>query len=319
MASVLRTMTTAVHVTSNAQTSLSARYQANAAEELARLELENLLERNSGPLANVGGWNGRANQVPLDQGLMTLTIEDNTDCFNVNSLVSNATESTAAVTLSQSNIWPDASQRTRVSLRMQRQFIALLEALEFSRGEAERIAASVTDWIDTDAIPSRLGVEDGYYTGQKQRYRTANQLIRSVSEILAVRGITKEVFERLEPYVCAHPTTRPNAINVNLLGPDDAALIMMLAPRRITRDAAQRALASVPATGWDSASAFWSQPALNGFTPDSTALSQTAVTSGYFILHVRVEQGGVKVEQTALFQAALSSPRRVARTWQNRL
>ncbi|MEM7569299.1 MAG: type II secretion system minor pseudopilin GspK [Pseudomonadota bacterium] len=229
MVSLLGTITTSVRITRNAQDSLSARYQANAAEALARRELEALLNQNSGALPNVGGWNGRETPVPLDAGLMTLTIKDHTACFNVNALVADSRTNTIGQTpLNTVGVWPAAQQRYSVSLRMQRQFIALLQALEFSRGEAERITGAIVDWIDSDSIPSRLGVEDGYYTNQKTSYRTANQLLRSVSELLSVRGITKDVYARLAPWLCAHPSTRPSPINVNLLTPDQAPLLMML-------------------------------------------------------------------------------------------
>ncbi|MEO0412709.1 MAG: type II secretion system minor pseudopilin GspK [Pseudomonadota bacterium] len=320
MVALLGRINTAVRITQNAQDTLSARYQANSAEALARLELANLLERNSGAMPNVGGWNGRATPVPLDDGLMTLTISDHTDCFNLNSLVTpSAALSVRPAASRVTSIWPDAQQTYRVSLRMQSQFVSLLEALDFSRGEAQRLAAGIVDWIDSDAIPGRLGVEDGYYTGQKTRYRTANQLLRSVSEILDVRGVTKDVFERLKPWLCAHPSTSPSPMNVNLLTPDQAPLLMMLAPQSITSDAAMRILANVPVTGWQSPAEFWSHPSLLAINPDSIILDQTDITSRYFILTVDVATATGDIQQTALFEAAIAGPRLSARTWQGQL
>lgn len=320
MVALLGRINTAVHITQNAQDTLSARYQANAAEALARLELAKLVERRTGALPNVGGWNGRATPVPLDDGLMTLTISDHTACFNLNSLVTlDAVSSFQPAATQTPSIWPNAGQNYFVSLRMQQQFIALLQALDFSRGEAERLAAGIVDWIDSDATPGRLGVEDGYYTGRKQRYRTANQLLRSVSEILDVRGVSKEVFERIAPWLCAHPSTNPSPMNVNLLTPDQAPLLMMLSPQLLTRDAAQRVLASVPVEGWQSPAAFWSHPSLLTITPDATVLGQTNVTSRYFLLNVSVATRSGDVQQTALFEASPSGPQLAARTWQSRL
>lgn len=320
MVALLARMNTSIKITENAQSSLIARYQAIAAEALAKAELEALLARSSGALANVGAWNGAKNRIPLDRGVMTISVQDYTACFNINALVTPTIGVSAQqAALSQSGIWPNPSQQFRVSLRMQRQFIALLEALDFSRGEAQRLAAEIADWIDSDSIPSGLGAEDGAYLGQKQRYRTANQLVRSVSEILDVRSVTPEVYERLRPWLCAHPAAAPSPINVNLLRPDQAPLLMMLAPRALTRDAARRVLTDVPVTGWQSAADFWGHPALTNVQPGTRILAQTVTKSRYFALNVHVAIDRGEAEQSSLFEVTQTGPRLAARTWQERL
>jgi general secretion pathway protein K len=251
---------------------------------------------------------------------MTISVQDYTACFNINALVTpSLAMSTQQVALSQGSIWPDPTQQFRASLRMQRQFIALLEALDFSRSEAQRLAAEMTDWIDSDSIPSGLGAEDGAYLAQKQRYRTANQLVRSVSEILDVRSVTPDVYARIRPWLCAHPAAAPSPINVNLLTPDQTPLLMMLAPRALTRDAARRVLADVPVTGWQSAADFWGHPALINVQPGTSILAQTVTKSRYFTLNVHVAIDRGEAEQNSLFEVIQTGPRLAARTWQERL
>lgn len=316
MVTLLGGITTSVRVTQNAQESVLARYQASAAEALAKLELETILDRNSGALANVGGWNGKSTPVPLDDGLMTLRISDHTACFNVNSLVTpNALQSSQGGT----GLWPSHEQRFRASLRMQGQFVALLEALEFSRGDAQRLAAAIADWLDSDSIPAGLGAEDGAYAAQKNGYKAANQLMRSTTELLDVRGITPDIYARLAPWLCAHPTTQASAMNVNLMQPTDAPLLMMLMPRALGRDAAMRVLADTPAIGWQSTADFWSHPALQTLQPGNSAIEQTVVQSAFFMLNVKVAMGRGQAEQTALFALQQGRALRVARTWQERL
>lgn len=320
MVALMARMNTAIKITENAQSSLIARYQANAAEALAKAELEALLARNSGALANVGAWNGEKNRITLDRGLMTIAVQDYTACFNINALVAPTLRPSDQLDASsQIGLWPNPNQRFQASLRMQRQFIALLEALDFSRGEAQRLAAEITDWIDSDAIPSGLGAEDSAYSGQKRRYRTANQLLRSVSELLDVRSVTPDVYERIRPWLCAHPAAQPSAMNVNLLTPDQAPLLMMLAPRALSRDAARRVLSDVPVTGWQSAADFWLHPALIAVEPGSTILAQTVTKSRYFTLNVHVAIDRGEAEQTSLFEVTQTGPRLAARTWQEQL
>lgn len=320
MVTLLSGMATSVKITQNAQNSVSARYQANAAEALARLELQDILARNTGALANVGAWNGSAVRVPLDRGVMTLHISDHTACFNVNALVAPGQSAQARqAALGATGLWPTPDQRFRGSLQMQRQFTVLLEALDFGRGEAQRLTAAIADWIDSDSIPTGLGAEDGAYASQKARYRTANQLMRSVSELLDVRGITPEIYERLAPWLCAHPTTQPAAINVNLLQQDQAPLLMMLLPRALTRDMARRVLADVPPTGWQSTADFWTHPALAGLQPGTAAIEQTVTRSRFFTLNVQVAMDTGEAEQTALFEITQTGPQLAARTWQERL
>ncbi|MEM9877977.1 MAG: type II secretion system minor pseudopilin GspK, partial [Pseudomonadota bacterium] len=213
MVALLDEMLLSLNVSQNAQDSLLARYQATAAEALALNELEALLARNSGSLANVGNWNGKPLPVALDRGRMTVTISDYTACFNLNALVSSRAQR-AGLTPRQSGLgtWPSAAEPRRTSLTMQRQFIALLEALEFSRGEAQRITAAIVDWLDSDRIAVSLGAEDGSYSAARGGYRTANQLLRSVTELLDIRGITPDIYARLAPSMCAHPSTKPAPI-----------------------------------------------------------------------------------------------------------
>lgn len=317
MVTLLSGITTSVRVTQNAQESVAARYQTLAAEALATRELEQILERSNGALSNVGGWNGQSTSVPLDDGLMTLQISDHTTCFNVNSLVTPGAQFVAQQ--ASTGLWPGPDQRFRPSLTMQRQFVALLEALEFSRGEAQRIAAAITDWLDSDRIASGLGAEDGAYAAQKNGYKTANQLMRSPTELLHVRGITPDIYGRLTPWLCAHPTTQASAMNVNLMQPSDAPLLMMLMPRALRRDAASRVLADVPAAGWQSTADFWSHPSLVNLQPGSEAIEQTVVQSRFFKLNVKVVMARGQAEQTALFAVEQGRAQRAARTWQERL
>lgn len=81
--------------------------------------------------------------------------------------------------------------------------------------------AAVRDWIDADQdVNSMNGAEDAEYLNLQPPYRAANQPFTVVSELLAIRGMTAQVYERLRPLVAVLPARKaqvpaPTKINVN--------------------------------------------------------------------------------------------------------
>lgn len=82
------------------------------------------------------------------------------------------------------------------------------------------LESAVRDWIDGDAIPESMnGAEDAEYLNLAPPYRSANRPFTVVSELLAVRGMTPAVYERLRPLVAALPagtTAAPVATRINV-------------------------------------------------------------------------------------------------------
>jgi general secretion pathway protein K len=99
--------------------------------------------------------------------------------------------------------------------RLARQhFIDLLSSLGIPKeGNAIEIAESVLEWIDNDVTPNSSGVEDDYYLGLKQPYRTSSTLMVDLSELLLIKGVTKQEFQRLRDHICVLPKSVP--INLN--------------------------------------------------------------------------------------------------------
>jgi general secretion pathway protein K len=93
-------------------------------------------------------------------------------------------------------------------------FQRLLLALELD----ESIAQATADWLDENIDPQFPdGAEDNVYLSGDQPYRTGNGRMGNPSELRLVRGVTDEVYEKLEPYVTALPERTP--INVNTADP----------------------------------------------------------------------------------------------------
>jgi general secretion pathway protein K len=77
---------------------------------------------------------------------------------------------------------------------------------------ADRIAQAILDWRDADSIPRSNGAERDDYLRDGLLALPTNQTFREVSDLLAVRGVTPEIYARVSPYL----TTRGSGvINVN--------------------------------------------------------------------------------------------------------
>jgi general secretion pathway protein K len=102
-------------------------------------------------------------------------------------------------------------------------FRQLLQRLELEPKWANEIA----DWIDEDGDSQLVdGLEDNGTTTQEPPYRTANTVITSASELLALPGFGRERYLKLAPYVAALPpgttvnvcTARPQLLEA-IVGP----------------------------------------------------------------------------------------------------
>jgi general secretion pathway protein K len=127
--------------------------------------------------------------LPVDGGTITGRIEDLQGRFNLNNLIG-------------------ADGREDELARGQ--FERLLFLLELD----PQLAGAVIDWLDPDTemrFPS--GGEDVAYSGADPPYRTANSMITTASELMAVAGFDREAYTKLAPYVTVLPAG--TSLNVN--------------------------------------------------------------------------------------------------------
>lgn len=127
--------------------------------------------------------------LPVEGGVIIGKLEDLQGRFNLNNLVSlDGTENPLAVA----------------------QFERLLLLLNLDTN----IAGLVVDWLDPDSdmrFPN--GGEDAVYATAEPPYRTANAMITSTSELMAIAGMEPEAYRLLEPHVAALP--QGTTLNVN--------------------------------------------------------------------------------------------------------
>ncbi|MBX9730524.1 MAG: type II secretion system minor pseudopilin GspK [Sphingomonas sp.] len=275
-----------------------ARGYAMAAETLAVSRIDTLLGRDAARVTLVGDWSGKPFRLPVPGGMATAIVTDGGNCFNLNGLV---------VENGPNNYTPRIGAIA--------QFTRLMRIIGIPEQTGGGIAAATADWIDSDSTPLPNGAEDAQYSGGKIGYSTANTLISDISELRAIAGVTPQIYAKLRPWVCAQPVAEQSRLNVNTLLPEQAPLFAMLAPDRLSVEAARAMLLDRPPQGYTSTVAFWKVAALKGVTPFPEQEAQTAITTKWFALHIDVELGGTELTQTALIDATTQPARLVTRAW----
>ena len=81
--------------------------------------------------------------------------------------------------------------------------------------EASGLAAAVEDWRDEDDTAVSGGAEGSYYRGLENAYDCKDGPFESVEELRLVRGVSPELYRRLEPHLTVYGSGR---LNVNTAG-----------------------------------------------------------------------------------------------------
>ncbi|WP_255407549.1 MULTISPECIES: type II secretion system minor pseudopilin GspK [Luteimonas] len=278
----------------NAEAVAQAQRFALGAEALARRRVAELARDGVG----TAEWSGKPMLFPIENGLVRASLRDGTDCFNLNSVVDGV---------------PDQWMRREIGVR---QYVALLGAIGFSAAQAQALADTLADWIDTDAQRAPLGAEDSTYLSRRPAYRTAGTLLAEPSELRAIHGYEAAIYARIRPYVCALPQAALSPVNVNALAPERAALLTMLTLGAVPPDEARGMLAARPARGWHDPAAFFAQPQLVAANLPNDIYDQVALRSDWFVLEADVEYAGAQVTLNALLQQEGARPARLAaRRW----
>jgi len=199
-------------------------------------------------------WAMRLPPLPADQFLVEGVLEDMQGRFNLNNLV---------------------DKEGKVDPLYLAQFQRLLVALEID----PRLAGVVADWLDPDTqagFPD--GAEDDFYTGQEIPYRTPNLYISNITELQAVQGVNKEVFQKLVPYVTTLPSGTP--LNVNTA----PALVLHSLSDNLDILQAESLAAEAGERGFEDLQAFES-------LVDEDTFATLALSTDYFRLTVRVTIG----------------------------
>lgn len=188
----------------------------------------------------------------------------------------------------------DAQGRFNLNLLVQENAVnetarTVLKRLLLNLDLPDNLDAALIDWMDGDNEPNGIdGAEDDFYTRLPVPYRTANQPLSDVSELLLVKGFTPLVVARLRPHVSALPVTA--LINVNTA---TGELVRTLT-ENMTASGAEELQRNRPADGYDSVDSFLNETAFNGLDASAKDALKPLLTvrTAYFELAARAMISG---------------------------
>jgi len=214
-------------------------------------------------------WAQKIPGMPVDQGGLQGEILDLQGRFNLNNL--------------GTSDWQTYAKQFQLMFRY-------IEGLDPSQAPA--IAESIHDWIDDNSIPTGRGGEDDYYQGLDQPYRAGNRWMSSPSELLAVKGMTADIYRALAPLVATLPmgtnATRATPINANTAS---FPVLMSLDPNMdetAVKNWTEVNRAKTPAQGYPDV-----QKALN--LPASVKPDQVSVNTEFFLMKAAAFIGSGRV------------------------
>jgi general secretion pathway protein K len=204
----------------------------------------------------------------IEQGTVAGEIRDQQALFNVNNLVLDG--------------YPSARDLAA--------FRRLLQAI----GLDAELAQGVADWVDADedALP-RGGAEDAYYLRLAVPYRSANQPVAEIGELLRVRGMDDATLAQLRRFATALPRRTP--VNVNLAPPE----VLVAVVHGLTLSEAQVLASDRAAAPFRSLEDFKARLPRRSLQWNEGEL---AVASQYFLVQGRATVGRADVRMEALLQ-----------------
>lgn len=172
-------------------------------------------------------------------------------------------------------------------------------------GAASSVADALADWLDADSeMRNPNGAEDETYLSEQPPYRVANGKLVSVSELRLVKGVTKELYQAVAPYVTALPVA--TSVNVNTA---PIPVLMSLVPG-LSEGEAKSLVGARGKTGFASVDAFLGEVALLGRQGNTLGLG---VTSDYFQTRADVNLARARVHLTSLLHRSASGFTKVIR------
>ncbi len=251
-----------IRSSANQLTARQAWHYALGGEALAQAMLQRDMQQTGGNQGQAVDhlrepWARKIAPFTLEQGRISLSIEDLAGRFNLNSVVVNQQVNQSAV----------------------QRFRRLLVSLDIEPLLAERLI----DWIDENQdVSGANGAEDNQYLLLEPPYRAANRPLQDVSELRLLLDLSERDYQRLLPYVSALPAQTP--LNINTAN----ALVLATLADNLSPQAAQQLVQARGAEGYRQLSDFTGQPALAGLGVQATGL---ALNSQYFAARSEVQLG----------------------------
>jgi len=239
--------------------------------------------------------------IPFEGGVATVQFSERSRCFNLNDLVEDSGEGLIA----------DEAAADR--------FAGLITALGGNQTAGEQMAARISDFMDSDRRVQAGSAEDYDYQRRSVPYRTSGQLMASVSELRVVQGFSRDVYGSLLPYVCALPSDKPLPLNINMLNPQDAPMLVPVMGNALNLSAAERLIEARPEMGYGDVQEFVNQPMLANADLPSDVSTYLTTSSALLSVEITLEASAGRLRQEALIWRDGGSARVIARRVGERL
>lgn len=82
--------------------------------------------------------------------------------------------------------------------------------------ELDELANSIMDWKDPDTNHRAGGAENSYYESLNPPYRSKDADFNTLQELLLVKGMTREIYDRISPFLTVYKT---QSVNRNTASP----------------------------------------------------------------------------------------------------
>ena len=236
------------------------------AESWAKQILKRDIEKNKTDNLNED-WAAVLPPLPIEGGQMSGQLEDLQARFNINNLV----------------------QDGKVQSLYLERFKRLLRNLELD----ENMVTPIIDWLDSNEEIGFAGAEDNEYLNLSPAYRTANQAMEDISEILLVKGVDFDDYEKLRPFISVLKSNV--AINVNTA----SAEILSSIVNDVTLEDANSIIEDRNKEVYEKLDDFLQHPILKQKKINNEGLS---VSTNYFQLNSTAQIERISVEYTTILQ-----------------
>ncbi|TRX57894.1 type II secretion system minor pseudopilin GspK [Thalassomonas sp. M1454] len=299
--------------TANINSNQQAYWYAMGAEAFAKTVL-NLSFKDEQDVTNLSQiWASGETSFPVDLGSISGEISDMQSCFNLNSL-KNTSEISATDKENDENESappsgpsenPPGSETPKPPARNSdgskaktkgqlakdsfKELVIALNVEGISSFEAESMAESLYDWLDSDsAIISAGGAEDNDYAAKKYPYLAANSLLASVNELRLIEHFTPQVIYALKDHVCVIPNSNLHAVNINTLDSENPELLQALLGG-LDKSKVEEIFSERGEEGFEKISDFTATQAVKDIQDFNLYKQQFVVDSDYFKLKTKTE------------------------------
>lgn len=279
-------------ITSNADQVQTSRWYVDGIEGIIKKYMIDDFKKTRSKVYLGMNWAQPNQVIPLDDSVISGTVYDEMACFNLNSL-----NNTLSIDTTSDTAILNTDSRLLGMPYPALVFKHLIMLTGADENTAETIVDSSRDWLDSDSdMRSSVGAEDQYYSSIPSPHLTAQGMFYDKSELRAVRGVTADIYRRLEPLICALPTTDLN-ISINTLTFKKAPLLSAVMLGTMDLSTALNVIDKErPEYGWDTVDGFLNNNEIMKYTAAvqglDARLKKTIVTnSKYFVANIKVTFG----------------------------